>query len=307
MTELPSASPSPRRPWSTWLRWLGTIASLILLGVLLERQDWRAIVRSAAGLPARALWLGGSLILLGQGFNTLRWWFLLRGQSIRIPFGHALRMVFAGLFASNFLPSTIGGDVIRLAGVLAVSADRVAGAASVVVDRAVSVFGMLFVLPFSGITFAQGMNSGGWPWQAVSTAAAVRVPAFLSRMARRWFDALALWVRRPMSLVRALLASWAGVACYLVALWVLARGLRMSVSLIQVAGVTGLTYLLTLIPISINGYGIREAAMVALYVQLGVVAEDATALALISRLLLMAVSLPGAAALPGLIPGSRTP
>ena len=87
----------------------------------------------------------------------------------------------------------------------------------------------------------------------------------------------------------------------MLAIWVTAQGLGMSVTVTQVAGVTGLTYLLTLIPVSINGYGIREAAMVALYAQLGAVAEQASALALISRLLMMAVTLPGAAALPGLL------
>jgi hypothetical protein len=79
----------------------------------------------------------------------------------------------------------------------------------------------------------------------------------------------------------------------------------MTVSLGQVAGITGLTYLLTIIPVSINGYGLREAAMVTLYTQLGSVAEQAAALALISRLLMLAATIPGAATLPRIFHGRR--
>lgn len=305
MGEEKRTRPPAARRWVTWLRWLGTLASLALLATLLGRQDWRAIVRSVGSLPAGSLIAAAFLILAGQAFNTLRWWVLLRAQSIRVSYGRALRLVFAGLFASNFLPSTIGGDVVRLAGILDVAADRVAGAASIVVDRAVSVFGMLFLLPFSGITFSQGLASAGPPWALAAVGVGARVSSFLGRAAQRLLEALAIWRRRPGSLARALLASWVGVVCYIAALWVLAHGLKMSVSWVQVAGVTGITYWLTVIPISINGYGLREAAMVALYVQIGAVAEDASALALISRLLLMAASVPGAAALPGLIPNRQ--
>lgn len=92
----------------------------------------------------------------------------------------------------------------------------------------------------------------------------------------------------------ALLASWVGVACYLGAVWLVAGGLGIPVSLGDVAGATALTYFLTLLPISINGYGLREVGMLALYVQLGATAEQASALALITRAMLMIVSLPGA-------------
>ena len=297
----PRLSRPVSRRWITWLRWLGTLASLALLVALLGRQDWSEITRSAARLSANNAILALALLVASQGFNAWRWWILLRAQAISMSYYESVRLAFAGLFASNFLPSTIGGDVIRLAGVLAVAADRVAGTASVVVDRAVSVFGMLFLLPVSAMIFLPELRAGGWPMVAGLVTGEGGAASFLSRSLRRWMDAFALWAKAPASLARALAASWGGVVCYVLAIWVTAQGLGMSVTVTQVAGVTGLTYLLTLIPVSINGYGIREAAMVALYAQLGAVAEQASALALISRLLMMAVTLPGAAALPGLL------
>jgi len=74
----------------------------------------------------------------------------------------------------------------------------------------------------------------------------------------------------------------------------LARGIGIPVTPIQVAGATTITYFLTLVPIAINGYGIREAAILAVYLPLGASSEQATALALVSRALAVLVTLPGA-------------
>jgi uncharacterized membrane protein YbhN (UPF0104 family) len=92
----------------------------------------------------------------------------------------------------------------------------------------------------------------------------------------------------------ALAVSLAGVLSYLFSLLILAHELGIDVNLAQVAGVTGLTYFLTLLPISLNGWGVREVGVVALYSTLGAEADQAVALALVSRALLMISSLPGA-------------
>jgi uncharacterized membrane protein YbhN (UPF0104 family) len=77
------------------------------------------------------------------------------------------------------------------------------------------------------------------------------------------------------------------------AIWTLATGLGITVSLAEVAGISAITYYLTIIPLSINGYGIRELAIVGLYTQLGSTTEQASALALITRFVFMLVSLLG--------------
>jgi hypothetical protein len=58
-------------------------------------------------------------------------------------------------------------------------------------------------------------------------------------------------------------------------------------------GITAMTYLITLLPISINGYGLRELAITFFYMRLGASAEQATIFALLSRFLLMAATIPG--------------
>ncbi len=287
--------------WPGRLRLIGTVLSIALLALLLARQDWRALMASARALPAGTIALAVLLMFLGQLLNTGRWLVLLRAQRIFISYPHAARLVFAGLFASNFLPTTVGGDVVRLAGVMAETPNRAAGAATVIVDRIVSIFGMLFVLPFS------------WPLvkvllvgREVSASLAMAVGdgglrRRLRRSVRRLGDALSLWARRPSSLFVSLLLSWLGVACYLAGVWVTARGLDIPVSYWEVAGATGLTYFMTLVPVSLNGYGVRELGVLAFYVLLGAQPEQAAALALVTRAMLLGVSLPGALWLGGVL------
>ncbi len=68
---------------------------------------------------------------------------------MKIPFRQSLRITFAGLFASNFLPTTIGGDVVRLAGAIQYRLDAATSTASLVVDRLVGMAGMAMMVPFS--------------------------------------------------------------------------------------------------------------------------------------------------------------
>lgn len=294
MQPVEPVKPSMRAGWPLRLRWIGTIASLGLLTWLISRQDWRSLLSLARGLPAGSLLIGLTLIALGQLCNVARWMALLRGQKIRLGYRESARLAFAGLFASNFLPSTIGGDVVRIVGTARVAGDRIAGAATVVMDRAVSVFGMLFLLPFSGMIFPDVLQGPGL-FGSLAVAVAGSPGGWLRRIVSRLRETLAPWAHKPGFLALALGGSWAGVLCYLLAVWSIARGLSIDVGLEQVAGVTGITYLLTIIPISINGYGVREAGMLALYVQLGASPEQASALALMTRALMMLVSLPGAA------------
>jgi uncharacterized membrane protein YbhN (UPF0104 family) len=64
-----------------------------------------------------------------------------------------------------------------------------------------------------------------------------------------------------------------------------------------------ITYFLTLIPISFNGYGVREFAMASLYSRLGASTGQAAMLALITRFFMLVETLPGALWISQLMPG----
>ncbi len=280
------------RSWLWRLRLVGSLLSAVLLAVLIARQDWRAILEALGALPSWTVAAALALLALRHFWNTLRWLILVRAQGIPFNYGQALRLVFAGLFASNFLPGMVGGDMVRMTGLAARSPKRVAAAASVVMDRAVGVAGMALLSPF-GLPLLRGLLSSGWALGAAGAGLPQRWLVPLHRGLRQLGEALRLWLGQPLALAGALLASLLAVFTFLLGVWILALGLGIPVSLADVTGASVLTYFLTLIPFSINGYGLRELALLTFYTQLGATAEQATALAFITRAMFLLISLPG--------------
>jgi hypothetical protein len=95
--------------------------------------------------------------------------------------------------------------------------------------------------------------------------------------------------------------SWLSVLVIFIGEWILAYTLGIPVALYHVMGISALAYMATLLPLSINGYGVREVLFITLYMQLGATPEQAAALTLTSRFLLIIYNLPGALWLPGLL------
>lgn len=287
----------------TWLRAAGTLLSGGLFIWLISRQDWASVAIHLKKMPVWTVLLATMLILCGQFANAWRWHVLLDAQRIRAPLIKIIQIVFAGAFASNFLPSTIGGDTLRVIGILRYTEDRTLGVSSVIIDRALNVFGMLFFLPVTVFVF--GPNVFEWfVSQNMGVTGTAGLPLLLVGQKARNFWKLSLqqpaqktvklWMSQPLALLLALIISWISVLVVFLGVWVNAGGIGISVTFYQVVAISALVYVLTLLPFSINGYGVREVAVTALYMRLGASLEQATTLAIVTRLLSLLATLPGA-------------
>lgn len=282
-----------------WIRWTGTIATSGLFIWLLTQQDWKLMWVTMSSIPAWIFPLAFVLYFLGVLANALRWYILLRAQEIEVSYREFLKIVLAGNFASNFLPSTVGGDTVRI-----VSAARFTGwsvsFASVVVDRLLNVFVMMGLLPFSWLSFrAYGslfgaVSSSNMVGAGFITSWITKIPRQIARWLRKIFDAFLVWRHRKDALGWGLLIALVARLSVFSAVWILARGLDITVTISQVIGVGAITYVLSLLPISINGFGLREVTMTTLYLQLGATLEQASALVVVTRFILMVETLPGA-------------
>jgi uncharacterized membrane protein YbhN (UPF0104 family) len=125
------------------------------------------------------------------------------------------------------------------------------------------------------------------------------------RWAGRLRQVLQAWIAHPRALLVSFALSWSSSFIIFIAIWILARGLEMEISLYQVMGVMALSYAVNLLPISINGYGVREVALTTLYVHIGATLEQATTLAVVTRFILLIEALPGALWLPKAVPVSN--
>jgi uncharacterized membrane protein YbhN (UPF0104 family) len=221
------------------------------------------------------------------------------------------------LFANNFLPSTIGGDVVRLAGAIQAGYDGVISAASLIVDRLVGMFGMALVLPIGLVRAFQTPNPFGAAPNPVASLAAGFLPASVKELwqriynrakalFRRLLEAVALWIRQPRTLLVSFIFTALHMLCFFGILWVLLDGMNDPVPYWLISGLWSLVYFVTLIPISINGLGVQEVAITFAFSTLGGASEQNTlTLALLFRTLVMLASLPGALFISGIMPEVR--
>lgn len=300
------------------VRIAGTLVAVALLVYLLSQQGWGEIGDAIRMIPAWRFALALALILISRMAVSGRWYVLLRSAGVQVSFRQCVRITFAGLFASNFLPSTIGGDVIRLAGAVQLNFDAIISAASLVVDRLIGLAGMAMVLPFGLPQFLQQNNGvsrsllmdalnaltvnaallpvGGWPQKILSKG---------RRLVRELLRALSIWINQPRALVQSLMFSSMHMLCVFGAIWVFLGGMGESVPFMLVGGLYSLVYFVTLLPLSINGYGIQEVSMTFVFsVVAGVSTQSSLAAALLFRTAMMLGSLPGAVFVPSLLPGA---
>src|SRR5690606_14190616 len=129
-------------------RLVGTLLALVLLFLLIQEESSTEIISALKDIDPLYFILGIIVMLISRMFVILRWHVLLRSARVNIPFLQTAMLTFTGLFSSDFLPTTIGGDVVRLTGAMQLGYDRAICLASLVADRLIGMAGMLFALPF---------------------------------------------------------------------------------------------------------------------------------------------------------------
>jgi uncharacterized membrane protein YbhN (UPF0104 family) len=299
-------------------RILGSVLSLLLLIYLLSQQGWGEILAAIRSIPTANMIVVLVLLLISRTAISARWYTLLRVADDSVPFREAVRLTLAGLFAANFLPTTVGGDVVRAAGIARLSKNPVGSTASIVVDRLVGMFGMIMLLPLGISQLAAWLRSQtllpAAMWPAVITLAVLQAPsgwrariARVRRLLARFVESFQLWLRRPAVLLTSLGFTWIHMVCLFGEIWFLLDGMGEAPSLAIIGGLWSLSYFITLIPVSINGLGLREVSVTYIYSEIGgIPVQTALTLALILRALDMLVSLPGAILIPTL-PGKQEP
>lgn len=280
------------------LRWAGTLLAIVLIFSLLSEEGWGEMLAAVQRIPAWRLALVFVFVLLSRVSVIGRWLVLLRSAGIPIRVRDAASLTFTGLFASNFLPTTIGGDVVRLAGAIQMGYDRAVCLASIAADRLIGMAGMSMAAPL-GIwqvfqsPVAQAALFGGL-WQ--------RGMGFL----KSTVSSFSLWFKKPLSLLGALGFTWGHMLSTFAAMQIIIDGSATNehIDYWMIAGLWSLSYFITLVPISINGYGVQELSLTLLFSRVGGISEPVSLMAaVLLRLFMVLSSLPGAFFLPGIISG----
>src|SRR5215470_6079797 len=125
----------------------GTILAIGLLLVLVKENGWQEILDAFAKIKKiNLLWV--ALLFLGARMAVVgRWYVLVRSSGIKMRLQDSMALTFTSLFASHFLPTTVGGDLLRLAGAMQMGFDRAVCLASIAADRLIGMIGMSMMAP----------------------------------------------------------------------------------------------------------------------------------------------------------------
>ncbi len=298
---------------------LKIVVSAGLLYFLLSQVDLARLAQQARS--ASPTWLAGALglYLLMIFISAWRWKLLLHAQHVEVPFSLLTNSFLVATFFNNFLPSNIGGDVIRIGDTARHARSKTLATTVVLVDRGVGVIGLVFVAAL-GATLAARANGvigpigPGLLWAALALGLAVALPLLLLPHAvRRMLHPLRAihqeWVgERIEKLVaalgkfrdapQALLACFGGailVQAVLVGFYAaVAHAIGVNVSVAHLATLIPLSFVVQMMPLSVNGLGVREWVFGAYFTQIGLPLESALALSFIGAVLIMLFSTSGA-------------
>jgi len=291
--------------------WAKAGVSLAVLGGLLWLLPWPRVVEAAARVTP-GLWIGVLAgFTAGHLLGTLKWRTMVnaaaRGPVLDVR--SAGRCYGAGLFANLYLPSIVGGDVLR-----GVMAGRSTGSGAValfggVADRVLDVTTLALLVTAGALL--TGRRLAGWDATTVALlvvgllAAVVvlgrvvthrpleRWPARHRRRVARGLVALRRMGRVPLAALLALTLSLLVQGGFVLLNWAIGSAVGIAIPLVAWFVAWPLAKIAGLLPVSLGGLGVRDAALAATLAPLGVPAASAVVTSLVWQTIVMAGGLLG--------------
>lgn len=246
----------------------------------------------------------------------LRWWVLMQARQLGVGSGTAVRLNLIGAFFNNVALGAGGGDLVKAYQVTAHAPGRRAEAITILfLDRFVGLMALcsvavVFLPTVWDSPHARNAGVGVLGMLAVGTVGAM---FFVSRRLRAagWFDALlrrlpmADLIRRVDSTVhlyrhsagavgRALGLSWIGHLIGILGIWCAGRALGLDTGPAVYFSVVPVIWVMASVPLTPGAVGVMEAGYWWFHEPLGCNQEQAFALALVVRALMVLGGVPGA-------------
>jgi uncharacterized protein (TIRG00374 family) len=246
---------------------------------------------------------------------SMRWHVILNGYGFDTSWSKLFRYYLIGMFFNNFLPSTIGGDVVRVFKVVDDIQNKSSALASVIIERLMGVAATLFLAFISLMILWQEFENPHLLY--VSGCLFLVIVLFFFSLIRnrpfkylirifatlKWmnigekftrvFEAIHFFQKRRRILAYAFIYSLFSQAGIVIMNYALARALKMEISLTYLFLVVMVTFIITILP-SINGIGIREFGFISLLSRAGVSNATALSLSFLNLIIPMIISLAGA-------------
>lgn len=292
----------PRRRWRRrGLLLRGAVTGLLLAGLfwLLPRET---ILAALGRMPAGLWLLVGLGFLAGHALSACKWWGLLRACGVRPTLRSVLRAHAAGLGANLFLPSLVGGDLVRAGLASRAGGGLEAVAVATVADRGVDTAALLLLIAAATPLLPPAAGASAWHLLLVIAALFTfavllglgalllteKLPSKLRAPARRVRTALGALARRPGHAAVAVLMAVAVQGGFVLLNLEIGAAVGLDLPAAAWFVVWPLAKLAALVPVSLGGIGVREVALAALVASFGVAPGLAVGQALVWETVLVA-------------------
>jgi glycosyltransferase 2 family protein len=294
-------------------KWLAVAAkaaiSVLLIWYLLDRVDLAKVFARVQQLDVLDAVSCLAIFVVQIGLVNARWWLVARVVDAWMRFWKALEILVIGMFFNQTLPSSVGGDAVR---VWLVTRQGIPIGKAVNVVLCDRVLGLVFLVAVIGASLPALYARVGDPTTrtvltaiviggGIALAILLLLGKRLADLLRRWrftrpFGNLAADFRRLFTGRAVLPLSLLSILVHLLtisAMTLLAWGIDLRVGFLDCLVIVPTVVLITTIPISIAGWGLREGAMVAGFGFIGIAADDALALSVLFGLAQILIALPG--------------
>lgn len=291
------------------------VMTCILIGWLITQVDFSSVGAILARSHVGWLVAGGLINLLAVFCAAWRWQILLRGLNVMVNFFRLLRIVLVGAFFSMFLPSSVGGDLMKMVLVSPELKQREAAVSSVLMDRVVGMavtllVGLLAVLLIpsvwgnSIVLSALGVVSLAFCFGIVTlfshtliTLISKLIPGAIWQrigdMVMRVHRSLMALRGQPDILLAAAAISLLRQIVICLSVYCAGQAFGIEAGLVAYFAMIPISMAITVLPIAINGLGLQDNALILLLSTVGVTAAQALSLSLFLHILRNGVGLLG--------------
>jgi len=269
-------------------------------------------------LQSASLWyllIALLLAFLQLVITAYRWQIMLAPKEMRAPLLSLTAIYFVGRFFSMFLPTVIGGDIVRGYELSRLSHRVVDSATTVVMERIlgfIAVFLICWISLIFGYQYLEGTNIpaiiGGLSFGfvlllAITFNARLMIKIIsLSRFIKQWnvegrlrqaYRSLHAFTVSRGVLAKGLLLSLVHQLVGIAVVFFISQALGLDVPFVFFLIAIPMIWIIMMIPVSIAGLGVREGAFVLFFTQYGVSDENALLLSLLLFALTLITALIG--------------
>ncbi|SUZ32300.1 hypothetical protein ROE7235_02056 [Roseibaca ekhonensis] len=272
-------------------RALRAIATLAVLSGVIWLAGPADLAARLATLHAGWVALAIAALVLQIWLSALRWQITARALGTPVSTGWALGEYHMSVLGNTLLPGGVLGDLGRTARARGAMGGWRPAAASVVIERIAGQIA-LAAAALAGLAWWLATRQAAWAIALALLAGAALLALALVRLTPARWRALA-WRAWGPKLRAQIGLSTAIVACNLFGFWAAACAVGLSMGAAQTLFVIPLTLLSMLVPLTVNGWGLREGLAAGLWPMAGTAPTDAVAASIAFGLVAIAAALTG--------------